>query len=250
MRTPRLLAVPLAVALLVVLTGCGAGGGAGGDSTLTVLAAASLTEPFTAIAREFEKDHPGTRVVLSFGASDVLAQQSNQGAPADLLATASTTTMDLANDAEDAHLFASNTMEIAVPAGNPGHVSSLRDLTRPGVKVAVCQAKVPCGVVAAKVFARAHLSVRPVTEEADVRSVLTKVDTGEVDAGLVYTSDVRTAPSGVRGVPIPKSVNAVTSYPISVLGSTKHQHLAEQFEQFVLGPTGRRAMTAAGFARP
>lgn len=246
----RLLAVPLALSIVLLLAVAGCGGSGTKTTKLTVFAAASLQEPFTALGKQFEKDHPGTSVVFSFGASDVLAQQTTQGAPADVLATASQTTMDQATGAEDVQLFASNSMEIAVPPKNPAQITSLQDLARKGVKVALCQATVPCGVVAAKVFANAKLSVTPVTEEADVKSVLTKVSLGEVDAGVVYVSDVHTAGSSVTGVPISQAFNAVTSYPISVIGTTKHQALAKSFEQFALGAQGQQAMAAAGFAKP
>lgn len=241
--------LPVAAVLLAGATGCGGSDG-NGDITLTVFAAASLTESFTAIGKEFEKQHPKTRVEFSFGASSDLATQVDQGAPADLIATASTTTMDLVDQAEAPKDFATNSMEIAVPAGNPAHIQTLKDLTRNGVKLAVCQAEVPCGAVAAKVFANAHVTVQPVTEETDVKAVLTKVSLGEVDAGIVYVSDVKTAGTSVTGVPIPDEVNAVTTYPISVVGGTKQQQRAEQFERLVLSSSGRRALAASGFAKP
>jgi molybdate transport system substrate-binding protein len=247
MRHTRLALIPVLVALLLGATGCG---GSSSTHTVTVFAASSLQQPFTVLGQQFEKDHPGTKVRFSFGASSDLATQVQQGAPADVLATASTTTMDQVDQVEDVKDFARNTMEIAVPAKNPAHITSLRDLARPGVKVAVCQAQVPCGVVAATVLKNAGLHVEPVTEEADVKSVLTKVELDEVDAGIVYVSDVHTAPSTVRGVPIPAKVNAVTTYPISVLATTKSQSLAEDFVSLVLSRAGRKAMADAGFAGP
>lgn len=244
-------AVGTALLIALALTTAGCGGSSGGGTTLTVFAAASLTEPFTDLGKEFEAAHPGVHVQFSFGASSDLATQVQQGAPADVLATASTATMQQAGDrAEDVHDFATNTMEIAIPADNPGHVHGLRDLARPGVKVAVCQAEVPCGVVAAKVLKNAGVHVKPATEEVDVKSVLTKVALGEVDAGIVYVSDVHTGPETVRGIRIPAAVNAVTTYPLSVLGSTAHQQLADAFVALVTGPDGRSALRDAGFAPP
>lgn len=242
----------VAAAVLAIAAGtAGCGGSSGGDTTLTVFAAASLTEPFTDLGKEFEAAHPGVHVQFSFAASSDLAAQVAQGAPADVLATASTSTMQqVGKQAEDVKDFATNTMEIAVPATNPAHVRSLQDLARKGVKVAVCQAQVPCGVVAAEVFKNAHLRFTPATEEVDVKSVLTKVGLGEVDAGVVYVSDVHTAPETVRGIPIPAGVNAVTTYPISVLGATKQQKLADAFVALVTGPDGRGALHDAGFAAP
>jgi molybdate transport system substrate-binding protein len=249
-------AVALSLAVGSAAAGCGGGpragtGSSADGSTLVVFAAASLTQPFTELGKEFEAAHPGVHVVFSFAASSDLAAQVGQGAPADVLATASTATMQqVGSVAEDVKDFASNRMEIAVPADSPAHVRSLTDLARKDVKVALCQAQVPCGTVAAQVLHNAHLHLTPATEEVDVRSVLTKVELGEVDAGIVYVSDVHTAPESVTGVPIPARVNAVTTYPISVLGTTRHQELADAFVALVTGADGRSALGDAGFAAP
>ena len=234
------------LALVPMLTACG-----GSTTTLHVFAAASLKETFTTLGQQFEKAHPDVRVEFSFGASDVLASQVDQGAPADVFATASTKTMDTVGaKITDRTNFASNTMEIAVPPTNPAHITGLADLAKKDVKVAVCQAEVPCGTVAATVFANAKLHVTPVTEEVDVKSVLTKVSLGEVDAGIVYVSDVKTAGGTVKGITIPAAVNAVTTYPISVVADSDHTHLAEEFESLVTGSAGRKALAANGFAGP
>lgn len=241
--------VPVAALLLSapLLAACGGAK----TTTLTVFAASSLQQPFTALGKEFERTHPGTKVEFSFGASDELATQVGQGAPADVFATASPKTMDqVARLITGRTTFATNTMEIAVPAANPGHVARLADLARRSVKVAVCQASVPCGAVAAQVFAHAHLPVTPVTEEVDVKSVLTKVDLGEVDAGIVYVSDVRTAGAKVHGITILAAVNATTTYPIGVVKATENASLARAFEALVTGPRGRKALAADGFAAP
>lgn len=247
-------------ALLVValLGGCGAGGqsgGAGGGvhGSIRVFAAASLTGSFTALARQFEHQHPGTTVQLSFGASSDLAEQIDNGAPADVFASASPTNMRQvvqAGNAEGSKPFASNTMEVAVPPANPGHVHRLADLARKGVKVALCQPQVPCGAVARTVFDNAGLTVHPVTEEVDVKSVLTKVTLGEVDAGVVYVTDVRAAGRQVTGVPIPAGVNASTQYPITVVRGSDNSATARAFEQLVLSAQGQRELAKAGFGRP
>ena len=251
-RTRTLASTVVALVLAVTAAGCGGSSrSASGGDTLTVFAAASLTEPFTELGKEFEAAHPGVHVVFSFAASSDLAAQVGQGAPADVLATASTATMQqVGSSAEDILDFASNRMEIAVPAKNPAQVRSLADLARKDVKVALCQAQVPCGTVAATVLKNAHLHLTPATEEVDVRSVLTKVELGEVDAGIVYVSDVHTAPETVTGIPIPVAVNAVTTYPISVLGTTQHQQLADAFVALITGSDGRSALSDAGFAAP
>jgi molybdate transport system substrate-binding protein len=257
---PRAGRAGLAVALAALaMTAAACGGGrpaasrttAGG--TLTVFAAASLTEAFTAMAHQFEQAHPGTKVVLSFGPSSGLAEQIVQGAPADVFASASSTNMQrvvgagLAGSPPD---FATNVMEIAVPPGNPGRVTGVRDLARSGVKVAVCQPQVPCGAVAAKVFANAGVTVRAVTQEADVKAVLSKVGLGEVDAGVVYLTDVRAAGDSVRGVLIPPSLNASTSYPIAVLSGAPNPPTARTFVDFVVSDAGRSALADAGFQAP
>ncbi|HEX8970451.1 molybdate ABC transporter substrate-binding protein [Oryzihumus sp.] len=223
------------------------------SGTVTVLAAASLKEAFTTLGAQFEKQHPGTRVVFSFGPSSGLAQQVNQGAPADVFASASTKNMDQvvqAGGATSPKPFASNEMEIAVPATNPAHVTGVKDLARAAVKVALCQSQVPCGVTAAKVFTNAGITVTPVTQEVDVKSVLAKVSLGEVDAGVVYVTDVRSAGSKVTGIEIPADVNASTSYPIATLTKAPNKAAAQAFTAFVLSGAGQQVLAADGFAKP
>jgi molybdate transport system substrate-binding protein len=247
----------LVVALLLPLAACaaGTGEGAGGDGgqTLRVFAAASLTESFTAIAKRFEDEHPGTRVELNFGPSSGLAEQIRGGAPADVYAAASPEPMDpLVADGTVAEPrdFASNRMAIAVPDDNPGEVHRLEDLAAKGLKVAVCQPQVPCGQVAAAVLANAGLRVRPATEEVDVKAVLTKVSLGEVDAGLVYRTDVLAAGDEVRGVDVPDSQNESTTYPIATVTDSGRSRLARQYVDLVLSPTGAHVLADAGFGRP
>jgi molybdate transport system substrate-binding protein len=243
-----------AVALGLALAGCGnADAPAGHAGQIRVFAASSLTGSFTELGKEFEKQHPGTTVEFNFGASSDLATQITNGAPADVFASASPTTMDQvvgAGDAHDPRPFAVNTMEIAVPPTNPAGVHRLSDLARAGVKVAVCQAQVPCGVVAAKVFHNAGITVHPATEEVDVKSVLTKVSVGEVDAGIVYVTDVRAAGDQVRGVRIPSPVNATTRYPIATVRSSKNTASARAFERLVLSVRGQDVLAKAGFGKP
>ncbi len=260
-RARRTRLVATVAASLVLATACGDGATTSGGPTssgvvrgeITVFAAASLTEAFTALGRDFEAAHPGTKVTMSFGPSSGLAQQITQGAPADVFASASPTNMAQVVDAGDASApedFAQNVMEIAVPPANPAKVGSVADLARPGVKVVLCQAQVPCGAVAAQVFANARVKVTPVSEETDVKSVLTKVALGEADAGVVYVTDVRAAAGTVKGVAIPDDVNASTSYPIAMLKSSRNAATAEAFVDFVLSPVGTRALAGAGFQGP
>ena len=221
--------------------------------TITVFAAASLHDAFTSLGEKFEAEHPGTKVVFNFGPSSGLATQIGQGAPADVFASASTKTMDQVvpgGDATEPKDFAANTMEIAVPPDNPAAVKALADLARKGVKVALCQAGVPCGATAAKVFENAQITVTPVTEEIDVKAVLSKVTLGEVDAGVVYVTDVRAAGDAVKSIEIPGDVNAATTYPIAALTGSENKATAQAFVDHVLSPVGSAELTAAGFRMP
>jgi molybdate transport system substrate-binding protein len=218
-----------------------------------VFAAASLTEAFGTLGKQFQQAHPGTTITFNFGASSALATQITQGAPADVFASASVKNMDsvVAAKAVDAPTtFAKNVMEIAVPPTNPAKITGVADLAESGVKVALCQAAVPCGATAEKVFANAKITVKPVTEEADVKSTLAKVELGEVDAGVVYVTDVLAAKDKVKGIQIPADVNASTSYPIATVKATKNADLAKAFVSYVQSADGADVLTAAGFAKP
>jgi molybdate transport system substrate-binding protein len=155
-----------------------------------------------------------------------------------------------AGDAAAPRPFARNVMQIAVPRGNPGRVAGLADLARPGLKVALCQPQVPCGATAVDVFAKAGVAPRPVTLEADVKAVLAKVRLGEVDAGMVYVTDVRAAGDAVIGIAVPAEVNAATTYPIAVLTEAPNAAAAQEFVDYVLSPAGAAVIAASGFQRP
>jgi molybdate transport system substrate-binding protein len=192
------------------------------------------------------------KVVFNFGSSSGLATQIAAGAPADVFASASMKNMDQvikAGAATSPTSFAGNVMQIAVPPENPGNITRLSDLARPTVKVALCQTAVPCGVTAAKVFANARLTMTPVTQEVDVKAVLTKVALGEVDAGIVYVTDVRAAGGTVRGIVIPADVNASTRYPIATLTKAPNKATARAFTGYVLSPSGAGVLSAAGFTQ-
>ena len=221
--------------------------------TITVFAAASLTESFTQIGKQFQTAHPGDTVKFSFGPSSGLATQITSGAPADVFASAAPANMQDVVSAGDASIprdFAKNTMEVAVPPNNPANVKSVKDLAKHSVKVALCQPQVPCGVVAAEVFKNAGITVKPVTLQPDVKSVLTQVETGNVDAGMVYVTDVMAAASKVKGVTIPAGDNASTLYPIATITSSKEKSIADAFVAYVLSPAVQSVLTAAGFEKP
>jgi len=223
------------------------------SGTINVFAAASLKEAFSKLGQQFEAAHPGVKVVFNFGASSGLATQITKGSPADVYASASTANMDqvvTAGQAASPKSFAGNVMEIAVPPGNPAGVQGLSDLAKPDLKVAACQATVPCGATATKIFSNAKLTVTPVSQEIDVKAVLTKVTLGEVDAGLVYVTDVRAAGEKVWGIEIPAKVNASTEYRIATLTKAPNKASAQAFTSFVLSAVGQSALTFAGFAKP
>jgi molybdate transport system substrate-binding protein len=261
----RSLAAALAAASLL-LVGCGSNAGTGSapsttpkassspsSGTITVLAAASLTESFAAIGKEFEAKHPGVTVRFSFAASSTLATQIIQGAPADVFASASPKNMQQVVDAKAAGTpatFARNTLEVAVPANNPANITQVTDLARPGVKVAVCAEAVPAGAGAKAVFGKAKITVRPATVEADVKAILSKVRLGEVDAGIVWVTDVHEAGAKVKGIPIPTDLGYSSTYPIASLASSKNPELAEAFVAEVLSPDGAAALTRTGFQKP
>jgi molybdate transport system substrate-binding protein len=223
------------------------------SGSVTVFAAASLTESFNKIGEQFQAAHPGVRVTFSFAASSALATQIAGGAPADVFASASAKNMDqvvAGGDAKNPTTFAKNEMEIAVPPANPGNVAAVADLAKPAVKVARCQPQVPCGAVAQQVFGNAKITVKPVTLEPDVKSVLSKVTLGEVDAGMVYVTDVLAAGDKAKGVEIPAEVNASTSYPIAALTGAPNPSAAQAFVDYVLSADGQSVLKAAGFAQP
>ena len=237
--------------------GCGSGPEGAAEATgttLTVYAASSLTSTFTELGKRFEASHDGVEVSFSFGGSSDLVAQIDQGAPADVFASADTATMDRAVAAGavegDPVAFASNTLEIAVPPDNPARVTSLQDLAEPATKVVVCAPEVPCGAATQKVEEASKVDIEPVSEEQAVTDVLTKVESGEADAGLVYVTDVEAAGGEVEEVTFPESSAAVNTYPIAALKDSRNADLAKQFVDLVTGSDGRSVLADAGFAKP
>jgi molybdate transport system substrate-binding protein len=253
----------LAVAgLTLLLAGCGGGAqpastapsaapsAATQSGTLTVLAAASLTETFNALEKQFETAHPGVDVKLNYAGSSDLAQQIVNGAPVDVFAAASDATMTTVTDAGLAAtptIFATNVLQIATAPGNPKGVASFADLAKPDLKVVVCAPQVPCGAAAEKIEKATGVTLKPVSEEADVKSTLGKVTSGDADAGLVYVTDVSAAGDSVQGVSFPEANQVVTNYPITVVKNAPQAQLAQQFVDLVTGPDGQQALKEAGF---
>ncbi|SKB00862.1 molybdate transport system substrate-binding protein [Agreia bicolorata] len=224
------------------------------EQTLTVFAAASLKDTFTDLASEFEKSHPGVTVSLNFAGSADLVSQVTEGAPADVVAFADEKNMAKLSDAKlidgTPELFASNTLEIAVPRGNPAGITSFQDLTKPEAKVVICAAQVPCGSATVKIEQATGITLTPVSEESAVTDVLGKVSSGEADAGLVYVTDVEAAGDTVEGVTFPEASGAVNKYPIGVVKASTLPDLAAEFAKLVTGADGQKTLAAAGFAKP
>ena len=243
----------LALAALLVVAGCGTAGTTG-DGRITVFAAASLTETFTRLGEDFEAANPGVEVVFNFGGSSALAQQIAQGAPADVFASAAPANMaqvvDAGGTAAEPVTFARNRLEIAVPAGNPAGVTGLADFADADAKIALCAEQVPCGAAAKRAFEAAGVTARPDTVEQDVKAVLTKVRLGEVDAALVYRTDVESAAGEVEGIGFPEADRTVNDYPIAPLARARDAAGARAFVDFVRSDRGRAVLAEAGFDAP
>lgn len=239
---------------VVGLLGAGCGdGGEGEGSGIVVFAAASLTDAFEEAAAAFEAANPDATVELSFAGSSALREQILEGAPADVFASANASNMEAVVDAGEAgaaDVFVRNRLEIAVPAGNPAGVTGLADLGRDELLVGLCAAEVPCGAFGREALADAGVTPAVDTEEPDVRALLTKVEAGELDAGLVYRTDVRSADGGVEGIAVPDDVNVVADYPIAVLTRSTDVATAEAFVAFVLSGEGQAILASHGFEAP
>jgi molybdate transport system substrate-binding protein len=248
----RLLGAFAAGLLLATVGACSSSDGGPEKTTITVFAAASLKGTFTEIGKKFEAEHEGVTVTFNFGGSSDLVAQLEQGAPADVFASADTATMLKAIDAGAVdgkpQNFASNSLEIATPADNPAKVRSLDDLARRSVKIVMCAAQVPCGAVAHEVEQRSGVDIKPVSEEQSVTDVLGKVISGEADAGLVYVTDIKAAGDQVHGIPIPESYGVPTTYPIAAVKIGPGA--AQEFVDYVNGPKGQAVLSAAGFKGP
>jgi molybdate transport system substrate-binding protein len=267
-RTRRMLQLAGAgAAALMALGACSSSSGSGKSDgspdtsvspklsgTVTVFAAASLRESFTKLGKEFEQRHPGTKVSFNFGGSDTLAASITGGAPADVFAAASPKTMKIVTDKGAAAgapaTFVRNQLEIATLPGNPDKVASLKDLTRSGLKVVLCDRTVPCGAAAQKALDAARLKLTPASYEQDVKSALTKVQLKEADAAVVYKTDVKAAGDEVEGVEFPESAGAVNDYPITLLKDAPNAQAAKAFIALVQSAEGQRVLSGAGFLKP
>jgi len=242
-------ALPLVLVAALILADCGAGESGDEATTLRVLAAASLTEPFTALEKTYEAAHPDVDVRLSFDSSAILVEQLSQGLEADVLATADEKSMDEAVAADvisgTSTPFATNTLVIATPAGNPADIKGLDDLA--GATFAVCVPAAPCGDATQRLFALDKFTGKPATEEENVKGVLTKVTTGEVDAGLVYASDAKSAGDKVDVVQAENASEVVNVDPIAAVKGGKDAGAAEDWIDLVTGTEGQEVLASHGF---
>ncbi|MGO3211016.1 MULTISPECIES: molybdate ABC transporter substrate-binding protein [unclassified Brachybacterium] len=252
----RLIATAAGIALLVA--GCGSAlvstGGADQPTTLQVFAAASLQEPFEELGDQFESEHEEVAVEFNFAGSSTLVQQIQEGAPADVFASANSSNMDklVASGLSGTNPvdFTTNTLVIAVPAGNPAGVAGLDSLTGDALNLVVCAPEVPCGAATEAIEEAAGLEFAPVSEEQSVTDVLNKVTSGEADAGLVYVTDAKKAGAAVASIEFPEAASAVNIYPITTVKDAGSAELGREFLDLVRSETGQEILARYGFAAP
>jgi molybdate transport system substrate-binding protein len=269
LRALRLLALASVPALLVAACGGDDDDAAdtGDDSTataaaaeasalegdITVFAAASLTDAFDEVGAAFEEANPDVNVEFNYGPSSGLREQILEGAPADVFASANTSNMDQVVEggaAEDAENFVTNQLQIAVPAGNPGDVDGLDDFANADLLIGLCAEDVPCGEFGREALDNAGVTPEVDTNEADVRALLTKIESGDLDAGIVYITDVLAAGDAVEGIDIPADDNVTATYPIAALTDAGNTEVAQAFVDFVLSDDGQEILTSHGFDSP
>ena len=236
------------VALVSLLVACSNNA----STQIRVSAASSLRHAFDALEVAFEDQNPGVDLVLNLAGTATLREQILEGAPVDVFASADIESMtavaDVGLTAGEPRVFARNTMAIAVPLGNPGGVSGLEDLERDELAVGLCAAPVPCGALARDVLANGGVEASIDTNELNVTSLLTKIESGDLDAGIVYTTDVVGAEGAVESLAIPEDWNVVSKLPIAALHGA--DAVAADFVSFVLSSEGRTIMAEYGFESP
>jgi molybdate transport system substrate-binding protein len=261
-RRNQISAVATAIVLALVLAACGSSSKSGTPTTdagtggsINVLAASSLTKAFTALATEFEAAHDGAKVKLNFASSSTLAEQIQSGAPADVFASADQKNMQKLQDAGAVtgtpNVFAKNQMEIAVEPGNPKQIAKVADLAKAGLIVVLCAAEAPCGKYADQLLEQDKVTLTPKSREIDAKSTLTKVQTGDADAAIVYVTDVKGSAGKVDGVEIPTGQNVVATLPIAALKDAKNAALAKAWVDFVTSSANEQTLQDQyGFLAP
>jgi molybdate transport system substrate-binding protein len=234
-------------------SGCGSDdNGGGGKTKLVVFAASSLTETFTTMEKGFEKAHPDVDVVTSFDSSSTLVGQIQNGAKADVMATADEESMQPLVDKGDVKgaptTFGTNQLIVVTPKDNPGHVTGLDSLSK--VNFVVCDPSAPCGNASKQILASAGITAKPKSLEENVKSVLAKVTSGAADAGLVYVTDAKASADQVQSFSIPDSENVTTKDLIAVVKGSKHADLAQQWLDYVTSSAGQQILKKASFGSP
>lgn len=252
--TPRFVLAAVVV-LGLVSASCGSDdAGAAQSDDVTVFAAASLTAAYAEIGDAFMTEHPETKVTFNFASSSDLVTQINEGAPADVYASADEANMtkltDVGGNASEPVVFATNSLQIIVGAGNPKGITGVADLANPDLIYVTCAPEVPIGKYGAQVLTNAGVTVTPKSLEENVKGIVTKVTLGEADAGIVYTTDVRAAGDQAQGIDIPADINVVATYPVVVTRAAPNADGAQSFVDFVLSEQGREILASFGFATP
>ncbi|MBE6476687.1 MAG: molybdate ABC transporter substrate-binding protein [Propionibacteriaceae bacterium] len=245
----------VAIALSATVVGCSSGDASSDSSqdettVLTVYAAASLTASYDEMATAFETEHPGVDVQFNYAGSQTLVDQITQGAPADVLATANTSTMSKAVDAGavgETTEFATNVLTLITPAGNPAGVTGLDD-SLDAAQLVICAPEVPCGSATQQLTELLGVTLNPVSEEQQVTDVVGKVTSGEATAGIVYRTDAMEAGDQVTEVPIEGADQVVNHYPIATVNESEHAELAQQFVDYVLSDAGQATLSKYGFS--
>ena len=248
MRNFRLTVTACVLGMVIACSGSSA------EGELLVSAAASLTDAFAEMESAFEDANPDVDVLLNFGSSSALREQILEGAPADVFASANSSNMDQVAEAGElagaAEIFVTNSLQIAVPTGNPAEVTGLEDFAREDLLIGLCAEDVPCGDFGRQALENAGVIPSIDTNEPDVRALLTKVEAGELDAGITYVTDVLSAAGTVEGVDIPAEVNVVAEYPIATLLGAPNPDAAVAWVEFVLSEEGQAILTSYGFTSP
>jgi molybdate transport system substrate-binding protein len=244
----------LAALLGLILGACSESSAGSAAPPTMVFAAASLTAPFEAIAQEFERRHPGEELDLHFAGTPQLVVQTREGAAVDVFASADEVNMQKLVEAGQVlphpRTFAQNRLTIVTAEGNPKGIKSLADLARTDLRVVLCGPEVPAGRYAREALQKASVGVRSLSDEPSVKAVVSKVQLGEVDAGIVYVTDAASAADSVDAVEIPAEHNVVASYPIAVLSAGNNPESGAELVAFILSPEGRRILRSFGFTTP
>ncbi len=262
MRAPRALALAIATVIALLLAACD--DGTDGDAStadddelsgeLVVFAAASLTDAFDDVGDAFTAAHPEVSITFNYAGSSSLAASITEGAPADVFASANPAEMANVVDAglapEDPPTFARNGLQIVVPADNPAGVEGLEDFAEDDLLIGLCAEEAPCGALARDLLEAQDVAPAIDTNEPDVRALLTKVETGELDAGLVYRTDARSAGGAITAIDVPGADDVVSEYPIVALSEAPNRDAAEAFVDFVLSEEGQAILDGHGFLAP